>query len=117
MGGLWYTSYVKNDYRDIYLPATDFIARNARPEDTIFASTEWGFALGFDRRIIDDHVFGYRSGKSADFIVMNLERQRELQTNRWPEVAAFLRAKLGGYDRVYSNAGYVIYRRRGLHGG
>ena len=115
IGGLLYTTFIKDDYHKSYLPMAEFLQRTAAPNDMILASSELGFALGFDRNIVDDSGFTYFSGKSPEFIVIGdgyrpfIEHDRRTR----PKVYHHLRNMLEqNYTLVYSHAGYDIYERR-----
>jgi 4-amino-4-deoxy-L-arabinose transferase-like glycosyltransferase len=115
-GGLLYTSVIKNDYHRIYLPLAEFIRTEANPNDTIFASSEFGFALGHDSKIVDDLFLGYYSRKSPDLIVLNPKQEQSLGKNGWVDAAPheYVKNLLDRhFTRVYSRGGYAVYRRNG----
>jgi 4-amino-4-deoxy-L-arabinose transferase-like glycosyltransferase len=117
VGGLAYTIFIKNDYAHSYLTAANFIARTAPRNSLVMAGSEFGFALGFDRNIVDDRTFGYYSGKRPDFIVIGNGYRGEIEHARIvkPEVFAYVRKLLGNYDLVYSHTEYQIFERKGFH--
>ena len=115
LGGLLYTSLVKDDYHRAFLPAAMFLKQAAQPHDLILASSEFGFPLGFDRNIVDDHAFTYDSHKSPDFIVIGNGYRRALDHSRLahPEVYKYFKDLLDrNYTLVYSHAGYDIFKIR-----
>lgn len=116
-GGLLYTSLRRDAYHGSYLPMTSFLKRHAGPKDMIFAGSEAGFALGFDRNIVDDRAYGYFSHKSPDFIVLGTDvRDRQTRARlAGSEILRHLDAMLErDFRRVYSNGGYDIFRRNAV---
>src|SRR3954451_12344586 len=73
VGGVAYTSLVKDDYHQMYLPTAEFLKRQAAPQDLIMAGSGFGFALGFDRKIVDDNDFTYKTHKKPVFIVLRMD--------------------------------------------
>jgi 4-amino-4-deoxy-L-arabinose transferase-like glycosyltransferase len=67
----------QNVYAKSYLPAVNFVKGSAGTSALVMGSAELAFGLGFDSNLVDDFRLGYRSGKRADFIVMDRQRYRE----------------------------------------
>ena len=80
-GGLLYTSY-RDDYHKTYLPVADFLKSHAKPSDLILAGSEFGFAMGFDRNMVDDERITYSSHKKPDFIVVSPNYQGFIEADR-----------------------------------
>ncbi len=115
LGGLLYTSLVKNDYHRSFLPAAMFLKRTAAPRDLILAGSEFGFALGFDSNIVDDDAFTFDSHKAPDFIVIGNGYREFLDHSRSarPEVYSYFENLLArNYTLVYSHAGFDIFESR-----
>jgi hypothetical protein len=115
VGGLLYTSLIQRDYEKIYLPAAVFLEHTARPGDLILGGSELGFALGFDRNIVDDNSFTYITRKTPVFIAMSNNYKEFLRSYRaraLPMSRYFDRLLAEKYVRVYSNRGYDIFEER-----
>jgi hypothetical protein len=113
--GLLYTSVVKNDYNRVFLPTAKLIEDHTRPGDTVFASSELGFAIPNDRKIVDDANLGYYSHKAAEVIVLHPTHAQHLEKQRHSNARLFeyVRNMLDhDYTKIYSNSAYTVYRRR-----
>ena len=64
-----------DDYHRSYLPVANFLQKQRF--NSVIASAELGFRLGFDGRVVDDILLGYRSGKLPDYIVVDDVRYRD----------------------------------------
>lgn len=116
VGGVLYRMKV-NTYRQSYLPAVGFLQRNARPESLIMGTADLGFALGFDRPLVDDYRLGYFSGKRPDFFVVDeiYEDAIKGQQATRPWLYEHVRQTLDAdYGVVYDQAFFKIYARRGV---
>jgi len=103
-----------NPYRNRFLPALAFLRPYTDSGSSVMASSEVALGLGFDRRVIDDYRLGYRSGKRADFIVLDEARYQpwiELLAHQDPANYNFIQGLLKNYHVVYDRPGYRIYRR------
>jgi hypothetical protein len=115
VGGLLYTSLIQRDYEKIYLPAALFLEHTAQPGDLILGGSELGFALGFDRNIVDDNSFTYVTHKVPVFIALSNNYKAFLsgyRTRGLPIPRYFDRLLVEKYVRVYSNRGYDIFEER-----
>lgn len=61
----------QNSYQTIYRPAVERIAGLRQPADVIIASSEFGFAFGFEGEVVDDYNLGTRGGRRGDIVVIN----------------------------------------------
>jgi hypothetical protein len=113
-GGLLYTAY-RDDYHKMYLPAADFLKSHAKPSDLILAGSEFGFAMGFDRNIVDDERLTYISHKKPDFIVVGQNYRNFIDADRrnWPAAYSYIENLLAEtYRPVYAQNGYTIFERK-----
>jgi hypothetical protein len=113
-GGLLYTSY-RDDYHRVYLPVADFLKVHAKPSDLILAGSEFGFAMGFDRNMVDDDAFTFHSHKTPAFIVISPNYAGMMEHNKvaLPALSAYTQSLLADrYSEVYSENGYTIFELR-----
>jgi 4-amino-4-deoxy-L-arabinose transferase-like glycosyltransferase len=115
-GGLLYTTAVVDAYHRSYVPMTEYLKTHAAPDDLIFASSETGFALGFDRNIVDDRYFGYYTGKVPRFLVVtpgsradSAARQKKGNEPQDQYLNTMIDRE---FNRVYAGPGFEIYERR-----
>ncbi|MGH9872027.1 MAG: hypothetical protein ACRD9S_06125 [Pyrinomonadaceae bacterium] len=102
-------------YHKSFVPASDFLKKNAHDDQTIMASAELGFGLGTFDHLVDDSRLGFYSGKRPDFIVIEEVYQSEIDSykNRHPEIYQFIKSRLASdYQKVYDQDHYEIYARR-----
>ncbi len=116
VGSLGYRILRLDTMRSGYLPAAQFLKKPAAAGKLIFASGEFGFALGFDSNLTDDPTLGYYTRRSPDFIVVDPLSYREafdaLRRNS-PEVHEHVTRLLEkSYEKVYDRGAYQIYARR-----
>ncbi|MFN7992329.1 MAG: hypothetical protein U0Q18_01925 [Bryobacteraceae bacterium] len=111
-----WTRVLHNDYANRYLPAARFLQSHLQPAQTVMATAEFGFQLGFGGRLIDDYRLGCLSGKRPDFVVIE-ERAYVgaigfLKTQD-PPCYRFVQNELSRhFRRVYDSGGYRIYERQ-----
>jgi hypothetical protein len=113
-GGLLYTSY-RDDYHKNYLPVADFLKSHAKASDLILAGSEFGFAMGFDRNMVDDVRLTYSSHKKPEFIVVSPNYQGFIDADRrtWPAAYEYIQNLLTErYTPVYEQNGYKIFERK-----
>ena len=114
-GGIAYTSLVKDDYHQMYLPTAEFLKRQAAPQDLIMAGSEFGFALGFDRNVVDDNDFTYHTHKRPAFIVMSNGYRGVLSHDRiiHPEIVAYFNDLLRqDYQPVFKQGEYQVFESK-----
>ena len=106
-----------NDYRNVYMPAVEYVRAHAHTGDQVFTTCSFGFGYGFDN-IIDDDSLGYYSGKRPAFIVMEeiVDAQQELMKTYAPAKYHHAREMLDSYKLVYHNSEYRVYQRPDLVG-
>jgi 4-amino-4-deoxy-L-arabinose transferase-like glycosyltransferase len=115
VGGLAYTSLMKDDYHQTYLPTAEFLKQEAAPSDLIMASSSFGFALGFDRNIVDDNDFTYKTHKRPVFIVINNGYRGVLLHNQiaHPEIVAYFNdLLLHKYQLVFTQGEYQVFESK-----
>ena len=114
VGGLLYAAILKDDVHNAYLPAARFLEKNAAQGDLILAGSEFGFALGFNRNIVDDGDFTFYSRKQPKYILIgNADRVRLAHLEEiHPEVYQYFETMIAAkYDQVYSRGEYAIFER------
>jgi 4-amino-4-deoxy-L-arabinose transferase-like glycosyltransferase len=114
VGGVAYTSLVKDDYHHMYLPTAEFLRHEAAPQDLIMAGSEFGFALGFDRKMVDDTDFTYQTHKKPAFIVLSNGYRGVLIHDRTihPEIVAYFSNLLQSYEPVFSRGEYQVFESK-----
>ncbi|HEX3249095.1 MAG TPA: glycosyltransferase family 39 protein [Pyrinomonadaceae bacterium] len=106
----------QDDYRRSYLPAIDFLKRNAGSA-LIMGSTDLAFQLGFDANLVDDIRLGYYSGKRPDFIVIDEIYENAfagIETQDMTVYQHMMDLLANEYHPVYDHGHYKIYARNGL---
>jgi len=104
-----------NGYARSFVPAADYLKKNADKDQVIMASAEMGFGLGTFDQLIDDSRLGFYSGKKPDFIVMEEVYKSEVDSykTRHPDIYQFIQTRLTHeYQKVYDHENYEIYARR-----
>ena len=106
-----------DDYHQSYLPAMRYLEQHRGPSDVTIGSAELGFELGFDDRLVDDVLLGFRSRRRPEFLVIDETRYRdnlgEFETAE-PAVFHYATQLLAEkYRLVYRHRNYAIYRRLG----
>jgi len=106
----------QNPYYTSYLPAVEFLRKNAGHKALIVGTAALDFALGFNGNVLDDPRLGYHSGKTPDFIVVGDVDFREYFrgfASEEPAVYRYVTARLlNEYRPVYNQAGEEIYIHR-----
>ncbi len=110
---------VRQDDRQNFNAAVEFLRSSPLRTQGIFASGEFGFPMGRMPQIVDDNLLGFYSGKKAGLIVMDLLYTEA--TTDWaptgerdrPAFNAFRTQLLDrNYELVFHNAAYRIFGRR-----
>lgn len=103
-----------DDYHRTYLSAARYLQEHREPSDVVVASAEMGFAVGFDGRLVDDVLLGYRTGRRPAFLILDDARYRDnltmLQTADPPIYRYATDLLANHYRLVYNYCGYTIYR-------
>ena len=100
MGAIGYRIYL-NGYRNIYDPTVAAIRKSLPPGGLVMAGSEFGFALGFGPKLVDDPYFGVASGKVPDVRV----------ANRYGGPVVYSHVSPNPYYLVFQNAAYSVYVR------
>jgi 4-amino-4-deoxy-L-arabinose transferase-like glycosyltransferase len=105
-----------DDYDRRFLPVTQFLASHAGKTKLIMGPSELAFQLGFGNNLLDDTRLGCRSGKQADYIVIDklgyAAAIAYLQGDD-PKCYSYIRKELAErYRTVYDAGGYTIYARQ-----
>jgi 4-amino-4-deoxy-L-arabinose transferase-like glycosyltransferase len=105
----------QNRYRDSFLAATEYLKQHTGPDDRIFGSAELAFELGFEGQVVDDFRLGYRTGKKAQFVVLDQNRYQEWIPNleqTEPAAYSYITNLLDHeFKLAYQNTAYKIYLR------
>lgn len=107
----------QNSYQKSYVPAINFLKRNANPSSMIMGSTELAFGLGFNSNLVDDIRLGYYTGKKPDFIVVDEIYQdafKGVETQDLDVYQHVLDTLAKEYHAVYDHGYYKIYARNGF---
>jgi hypothetical protein len=100
----------RNDFAHEFQPALATIEQLRRPADIVMAPSEFGFALGFHKPLVDDCYLGYASGIRARIYVMYSSCNPPPGS---PAPWIWSREQLAAhYQTVYRNPAYAIYLRR-----
>jgi hypothetical protein len=106
----------QNPYRKNYLVATEFLKQHAAAGEVVFGSAELAFQLGFDGKVIDDYRLGYKSGKTASFVVLDKNRYVEWIANLEklePQAYRYIQSMLSReFQLVHVDGAYQIYARK-----
>ena len=106
----------RDSYHKTYLPAIAYLKSHAGSGDLIFASSDFGFGLGFYGDVSDDATLGYFTGKRAAYIVVDDAGYGQAFKGfgaRNPELEQYVnRALTDNYEKVYADQVYEIYHRR-----
>jgi hypothetical protein len=80
------------------------------------ASREFFIAIGRECRLIDDWWYGAKTGRVADFVILE-RNDAEFDDVQNPMIDAVrFRAVRHNYAEAFCNARYRVYIRRGLSG-
>jgi 4-amino-4-deoxy-L-arabinose transferase-like glycosyltransferase len=105
-----------NGYSRDYVPAARFVLDRSRPNDVVMASREFFIAIGRECRLIDDWWYGAKTGRVADFVILE-RNDAEFDDVQNPMIDAVrFRAVRHNYAEAFCNARYRVYIRRGLSG-
>jgi 4-amino-4-deoxy-L-arabinose transferase-like glycosyltransferase len=107
-----------NDYDRLYAPTLAYLQGHVRDGDLVMAPAEFGPGLGFAPRVLDDPKFGYRNGRTPDWIVhdkLQDEWMAEWGTTN-PALHRHVQETLERYQLVLDNRQpynyYRVYHRR-----
>jgi 4-amino-4-deoxy-L-arabinose transferase-like glycosyltransferase len=103
----------RDPYRTLYAPTMAFLSQHLRPTDTVMGDSAIGWALGFDRPVVDDAWLGYRTGKKLDWLVVTpvYAGTIESASHNRPEVYRHIAGLLADYRQVWAIKDYRIYVR------
>ena len=105
----------QNNYGKTFEPAMTFLRKTATPQSSIAANSGVALGLGFPANVLHDPALGYNTGKRFDYIVIDPEYARSVETSKdrdakWYEYVTSLLAN--EYQQVYENPSYTIYSRK-----
>jgi 4-amino-4-deoxy-L-arabinose transferase-like glycosyltransferase len=106
----------KNDYKNKFLPAMEFLKTHNPNHEAVNGEGEAGFALGFPDYLIDDVSLGYFSRQQAKFIFIPETYWGLWMGNmkdRDPAVSRHIEYTLShDYTLAYDHPPYKIYERK-----
>jgi hypothetical protein len=107
----------QDPYGRAHRPASEFVNRCAPEGAVIYGTAAMAYDIGFGGRLIDDPYLGLRTGKAADFVVVE-ELYRDLWGaigKRNPAAYRSIQATLtANYSPLHRHAAYDIYIRHGV---
>ncbi len=112
VGGPVAKYFMQNSYQTAYRPAVERIAELRRPGDVIIASSEFGFAFGFEGEVVDDYNLGTRHDFVGDIIVIGPDYNKVYTEMKIEHPADYhlIAARLNSlYDQVFDGSAYKIY--------
>ncbi len=108
----------QDPYDRIYEPTARFLRDHVKGDDMVLSSGEFGFALGFGDHVIEDRMFGYRTGSLPAYIVLGQYYRSLIEISKTNDPAVFdyftntLRQR---YSLVFQTDGgesaYQVYAR------
>ena len=113
VASLVYTASNRN-FQRLYQPTVDFLNANVRPEDVVFARSEFYFGLRCRTCLRDDANLGALSGRRAQYIVLepdytdHLVELREKSPTIYSEIEQRLNTE---YRDVFRNSNYQVMQR------
>lgn len=105
----------RDNYRNTFQPAMAILKQNANPRSSVEANPGVAFGLGFPENLLQDLLFGYKSGKKFDYIVIDPETAYSIDSSkdRDPQVYDYtMRLLAADYNRIYDQGSYTIYARK-----
>jgi 4-amino-4-deoxy-L-arabinose transferase-like glycosyltransferase len=105
----------QNTYGNFYQPTVDYLKINARENDVIMASADFGFGLNFPDNLLSDGRFAYYTHKRPRYIVYDDQVKTSWEESKmfFPEFYDYLpRLLQEEYKIVYENAAFKIYEKR-----
>ena len=109
-------SVVRRDtFGKTYKPMMAFLKKTVNANDSIMASSELGFDLGFFGNLTDDLRLGYINGKTPDYIVVDsgYEEWFKIYSVSDPANYRFIMNRLSReYRPIYNQEPYTVYVRQ-----
>ena len=104
-----------NTFAHEYQPVVDHLRQRLQPGSIVFAGSQFGLSLGFNR-VVDDARLGFYSGRDAAFVIEdNFSRYwwERIFKSREPAVATYIRNRLEGDYRLDMVSGpFRVYVRK-----
>jgi len=113
VASLAYTASNRN-YQRLYQPTVEFLNAHVRPEDVVFARSEFYFGLRCRTCLRDDANLGALSGRRAQYIVLepdytdHLVELREKSPMLYSEIEQRLNTE---FQEVFRNPNYQVMQR------
>jgi 4-amino-4-deoxy-L-arabinose transferase-like glycosyltransferase len=115
---VWYR-YRLNVHAEAFMPAVRYLQEHMRPGSLAFAPAEFGIELGFEEHVSPDQRLGLRTGRQAEFIVVDsiwagrFDEFRTLEPKVYQHVQTMLRDSYSVVFRAGAgSSSYQIYRRK-----
>jgi hypothetical protein len=119
VGGLAYR-IGRDNYRNSFQPAANFLKQNATAQSSIAANPGVALGLGFPDNVLNDPLYGYNSKRKFDYIVVDPEAAYSIERSKDRDEAGrqvydyLIRLLDDEYSRVYDQHNYTIYSRKSL---
>jgi hypothetical protein len=95
-----------------FLPAVAYLRAHVREGDLVIAGGEFGLGLGFEKHVLDDPSFGFRSHRVPAYVVLSPDSRERLESLTETDTAAgaYVERLLAGKRPAFeSSAGNVRY--------
>ena len=113
VGGSAYIPW-RNEMSRVYRPVASYLQQNLKPGDTVVGGPEWGYALGFGDRLMDDTCLGCYSKKVPTYIVLDPRYHAQMSwfKDDVPAIYQYMDALLARYTLVDQVGVIEVYRLR-----
>lgn len=105
----------RDNYRNSFQPAATFIKQNVPAQSSIVTNPGVAFGLGYPENVFNDPVFGYRTQKRYDYIIIDPETAVGVEQikNRDQKLHSYITGLLANeYNPIYDHRSYTIYVRK-----
>jgi hypothetical protein len=107
----------RDNYRNSFQPAAIFLKQNVPAQSSIVTNPGVAFGLGYPENVFNDPVFGFRTKKRFDYIIIDPETAVGVDQikNRDQELHNYITGLLANeYLPIYDHRSYTIYVRKSL---
>lgn len=67
-----------NSYDRVFVPAERYLEQRMKDNVLVIAPAEFGFALGFEKHVLNDRNLGYKMGVKPEYIVIDREWEQQI---------------------------------------